>query len=372
MTATPQVWFVLPSASEANCRRNLPAWRDQGYRIALLQDRARFEADCDAVITRDRYPGWGASVNALWREVVPESCPVIVAGGDDMLPDPSRRAHEIAQEFLDHFAGDFGVMQPTGDTYARTEHICGSPWIGRHWMQRMYQGTGGMPEWYTHQWADDELYWVSRCAGRFWQRPDLTQFHDHFLRRDEPAPRYWVESAGAHNERDCLTFIARSRAGFPAAAPADEPGLLDLRVIDPAATARAEAAYRASVGAHGEQNEADRRMRAALQQCAQSSHRRVAVYGAGQHTRRLGGALLDPTVEVAAIIDDDPERIGSRLWNYPIVSPEEALSLGLDAVILSSDAMEDRLRLGAAPLERAGVVVIGLYDNEHSATKVGA
>ena len=110
--SSPEVWFVLPTANAENCRAHLPAWRDQGYRIALLQDRIRFEADADAVLTRNSYPGWAASVNTLFREAVPRSCPVIVAGGDDMLPDPTKRAGDIAEEFLDYFGGDFGVMQP--------------------------------------------------------------------------------------------------------------------------------------------------------------------------------------------------------------------------------------------------------------------
>ncbi|USN97935.1 MAG: hypothetical protein H6810_07000 [Phycisphaeraceae bacterium] len=360
----PQVWFVLPSANAENCRRRLPAWRDLGYRIAVLQDRVRFEAPCDVVIRRDRYPGWGASVNAMFREVVPADCPVIVSGGDDMLPDPSRRAGEIAEEFLDHFAGSFGVMQPTGDDFEATAQICGSPWMGREWLERMYAGRGGMSEAYVHQYADDELFWVSRCASRLWIRPDLTQRHEHFRRTNEPAPRYWAESAGANDEADCLTFIARSRAGFPGASPADEPGLLDMDVFEREYTGRAEAWYRSRYAGSGDtahNAEPSRRMRDALALCAAEGLHRVAIFGAGQHTARAADALRDPPVEIAAIIDDDADRIGRRLWNFPIVSRERAIELNLDAVVLSSDAMEARLVGRAAPLASAGVRVVSLY-----------
>lgn len=352
------VWFVLPTANEANCRAHLPAWRDMGYRVALLQDRARFGADADAIVEVAEYPGWGASVNRLFREVVPGSCDVIVAGGDDMLPDPTKRADEIRDEFLEHFGGSFGVMQPMGDDFEATRTICGSPWLGRAWMTRMYGGTGGMPEAYVHQWADDELYWVSRCAGAFWERRDLTQRHEHFLRKGEPAPAYWAESAGRNDERDCLTFIARSRAGFPGAA--ETGGVLDMSVFAREYGDRAERAYAERYGS-GASRIAGEKMRAALAACARAGHGRVGIFGAGQHTRRAGEALCTPEVMLVAIIDEDPARVGTTMWGLPVVSVADALGLGLDAVVLSSDSMEDRLLAAARPLEAIGVRVVSLY-----------
>ncbi|MEM9373079.1 MAG: hypothetical protein AAGA55_05490 [Planctomycetota bacterium] len=368
ITTTAHVWYLMPSANPANAARSVPAWQDQGYRVAVLQDRTRFDIRCDALLTRERYPGWAGSINALFREVVPPDCRVVVAGGDDMFPDPDRRAPEIAGSFLDHFAGDFGVMQPTGDDFEATRTICGSPWLGRSWMERMYQGRGGLCEAYHQQWADDELFWVSRCAGRFLPRPDLTQRHDHFLRSDLPAPQYWVESAAGHDESDCLTFIARSRAGFPGAAPRDEPGLLDIGVFKRAYRGRAENAYRERYAAL-DTGPAER-LGEALDRCDREGASRVAIYGAGQHTHRAGAALRSPPVDILAIIDDDPARIGGRLWNYPVVSLEHALGMGLDAVVLSSDAMEHRLMERAAAFLERGVEVRSLYT--HDARPIGA
>lgn len=338
-----------------------------GYRIAVLQDRERFEAPADVIVTADRYPGWGATVNRLFREVVTEACPVIVSGGDDMLPDPDHSAGELAEQFIERFAGTFGVMQPTGDEFEQTGTICGSPWLGRAWMERMYRGHGGMPECYVHNWADEELYWVAKCSGRLWQRPDLTQRHEHFRRRGESAPDYWIDSAARHDERDCLTFIARRAAGFPGAEPVDEPALLDLGVLARAYAGKAEEAYKAHHGEHG--SEASDRLGAALDALHADGCERVAIFGAGQHTRRCGDTLCRPPVSILAIIDESPERIGTRLWNYPVVSPAQALTLGLDAVVLSSDAMEDRLRGAAQPLANAGVRVVGLYESVKLALK---
>jgi hypothetical protein len=367
-TRRPEVWYLMPSASASNAARSVPAWRGQGYRVAILQDRARFDIDCDALIRRDQYPGWAASINALWREAVPDDCPVVVGGGDDMFPDPDRRAHEIAEEFIDHFGGTFGVMQPTGDDFEATRTICGSPWLGRDWMRRMYAGRGGLCESYFQQWADDELYWVSKCAGRYWGRADLCQRHEHFLRAGAPAPVYWVESAAGHAEQDCLTFIARSRAAFPGAAPVNEPGLLDRAVFERGYTGRAEAVYAAKHGRTDE--EPSRRVVRALRACADGGHRRVALYGAGQHTHRAGEALRAPPVDVVAIIDDDPARIGGRLWNYPVVSRDEAVGLALDAVVLSSDAMEPVLLGRASVLQSLGVAVQSLYGAQAQSTGV--
>lgn len=364
-----EVWYLMPSANAANAARCVDAWRGQGYKVAILQDRLRFDADCDAVVRRDEYPGWAGSINTLYREVVPDSCHVMVAGGDDMLPDPTARASEIADQFLDHFGGTFGVMQPTGDDFEATRTICGSPWLGRDWMRRMYRGTGGLCDAYHQQWADDELYWVSRCAGRFQDRPDLTQHHDHFLRKGKPAPAYWVASAAGHDEQDCLTFIARSRSGFPGAAPIGQPGLLDLGVFRDSYRGRAESSYRARHG--GTDDRASRRLAAALGDCARENLARVAIYGCGQHTHRAGDAFRSPPVEIAAFIDDDPDRIGGRLWNYPIVSPEDAITLGIDAVVLSSDAMEACLIERSAMFAGRGIRVIPLYQSHSEVARCG-
>lgn len=353
------VWYLMPSASPVNAAKTVPAWQSQGYRVGILQDRTRFETEADAVVTADQYPGWSASINRLFREVVPQSCRVVVAGGDDMYPDPKCTAQEIADQFMERFQGTFGVMQPMGDRFEATQTICGSPWLGRSWMERMYGGAGGLSEAYHQQWADDELYWVSKCAGRLWERPDLTQYHDHFLRNQTAAPNYWVESAASHSESDCLTFIARSRSGFPGSAPSDEEGLLDHSVFRREYAGRAEQIYRSKHGSTP--NDANQRMTAALESCARNGRLRVALYGAGQHTRRVGDALRSPPVEVVAIIDDDPDRTGGLLWNFPVVTRIQALDMGVDAIILSSDSMEQTLRERTSEFSARGIEIYSLY-----------
>jgi len=366
----PEVWYILPSANPDLCAQNLPAWRERGYRVALLQDRVRFEpsreSGVEAIVTRDRYPGWTSSINVLFREAVPENVQVVVAGGDDMLPDADHTASELAEQFLEHFGSSFGVMQPIGDEFEQTRTICGSPWLGRSWMESMYGGTGGMCEAYHQAFGDDELAWVARCMHSLWMRPDLTQYHDHFRRRGDAAPAYWVESAAAHDRGDCLTFIARAHAGFPGAEPL--PGSMvprqqmDLDVFRREYDGKAEQLW-SERHAGDANNEASDRMARALALCAQRGLWRVAIYGAGQHTRRTGSALCTPPVEIVCVIDDDSERIGTRLWNYPIISMRGAIEQthAIDAVVLSSDSMEDRLRDGASRLAAKGIAIVGLY-----------
>lgn len=78
---------------------------------------------------------------------------------------------------------------------------------------------------------------------------------------------------------------------------------------------------------------------------------RIALYGAGRHTRRLRDAL-ELTPEVVGVVDDRAGETGgpgASLWGYPIVKPERCGELGIQAVIVSSDEYEDQM------LERAAI-----------------
>ena len=359
-----EVWLVLPSANREHCARNLPRWRERGYRIAILQDQIRFDAPADRLLELESYPGWAASVNLLFRETLPASASLIVAAGDDMLPDPAHSATQLAEQFFERFADGFGVMQPSGDDFEqRGGTFCGSPWMGRAWMEQMYGGRGGLCDAYYHNWADEELYWVSRCTGKLWLRPDLTQHHDHFRRRGESAPRYWVKSAADHEQHDALTFVARANAGFPGATPAGAEDMLDRREFAAAYDGKAEARLVQMLGGESTGNaSAGARLGEALDCCRDAGFERVAVYGAGQHTERCGSALRSPPVEVVAILDDDSARIGGRLWNYPVIQPDASHAARFDAVVISSDAMEDRLAARAASVFGPSMPVIRLYE----------
>jgi|GEM_PF-844730 len=372
--AEPEVWLAIPSANAENCRRNLPEWRTRGYRIAVLQDGAREDVPADEIVVVDDYPGWPGSVNVLLERAVPRSADIIVTGGDDMLPDPDHSASDLGRAFFEHFEGTFGVMQPHGDVYKGTATYCGSPWLGRDWCDRMYAGRGPLCEAFTHNWADMELYWVARCLGRLWVRDDLTQYHDHFSRRGEAAPDYWTNSATRHDQQDTLTFIARAATGFPGHEPV--PGangspapVFDRELFEREYKDTARRHWAMKFGRIDVPHLDQRLMAESLELCAQRGESRVVIYGAGEHTTRVGAALASPPVEIVGIVDDNPGRQGQRLWGLEIVSKDRAIELGAKAAILSSDTFEDKLWEGAAPLREAGLTVHRLYGEQSVSTE---
>lgn len=106
------------------------------------------------------------------------------------------------------------------------------------------------------------------------------------------------------------------------------------------------------------------RARGAIEACADRGYRRVALYGAGTHTRALGPLLMQPRVEIVCIIDDNASLHGTKLWGFPIVSLEAAAALRPDAVIISANSIEEKLWANAAPLREAGIPVIRLYGGD--------
>jgi hypothetical protein len=123
-------------------------------------------------------------------------------------------------------AATFGIMQPTGDDWSDgmgriIERIAGSPWMGRSWCERINQGNGPLWHEYRHNWADQELQLVAQKYGAFWQRPDLTHYHDHSWRRPGNAgnwdPHQQWFSADYLKMRPL--FEQRQRHGFPGSEP---------------------------------------------------------------------------------------------------------------------------------------------------------
>ena len=229
-----RVWFVIPSKRplvEAN--KSLDKWRERGYRLALWRDEGDdLHPQCDLLMVSSPYPGWGGSVNVLGRMVLerdPE-CNWIVTGGDDTYPDPTHDPADIARECEERFGGTLGTMQPCGDPWGEEnryyqqhftkprhiERIAGSPWIGREYFLQANMGDGPIWAEYRAMYDDQELQEVATKQGLFWQRRDLTHYHDHWTRKNEPFPefsRYW--NSPAHFESNRALFNRRKAAGFP-------------------------------------------------------------------------------------------------------------------------------------------------------------
>ena len=215
------VWYAIPSAlPSAAAMECIQEWMGMGYKVAVFRDKGTPPLPVD-ICMEGEYPGYASAVNALVREILerePET-EWIVTGGDDMVPDLDTPPDEIARQCSAHFGGTLGVMQPTGDTFGTDESgLCAaervtiSPWMGREWCQRSYNGNGPLCEEYEHYFVDEDLHDVASGLGLLRHRPDLTHFH-----------RWWRRVGGdepEHMDRHSYTdgrgiFMRRKKEGFP-------------------------------------------------------------------------------------------------------------------------------------------------------------
>lgn len=218
-----RAWLVLPSARPApEVARIIDAWRAQGYRTAILRD----QVDVDAALYPDLtyfsvpvfggYPGYAMAVNYLVKQIIESYSDAewFIAAGDDTLPDPTKRADDIAAECKAHFAelhsqgsrlctDTFGVMQPIGDKWGDQrgpyiERIAGSAWIGRDFCRLMNKGQGPLYPGFKHMFVDEALRDVAVRLGVYWERPDLTHYHEHWGRRKPGRPMPSVDRMPDH------------------------------------------------------------------------------------------------------------------------------------------------------------------------------
>jgi len=239
-------WYCIPSKRPpAEAIPNLARWRDMGYEVLLQRDPGE-GAVADFRTVERPYAGYAEAVNHLTRIALDEGAGWIVTGGDDMTPDPNKRAEEIAAECIDHFRfgkgcptsddGTWGVMQPTGDrwlvngpgTKPGSECVAGSPWMGREWCLRINQGRGPLWPEYFHCGEDEELMEVAIKYGVFWQRPDLTHFHNHWGRPREGErmglasrmPEFLTRANSREEWQKMKKLLAeRKAAGWPGTEP---------------------------------------------------------------------------------------------------------------------------------------------------------
>lgn len=214
--------MICPTADPKKAAENFPRWRAMGYKIAALVDDKKYVGtdEVNAVIhPAEPYAGYPWAI----RQIL-VACPDInlfVAAADDMHPDPTLRAEQIAEQFFAHFPDGIGVMQPTGDPFmtdaqgrSAAARICGSPWMTRSFAMRLYRGTGPFHPGFQHLWADEDLQNVAIKHGWLWQRGDLTQYHDHYTRRGDKRPSQMVIASTCHRHDEAL-FRERQAAGFP-------------------------------------------------------------------------------------------------------------------------------------------------------------
>lgn len=218
------VWYCIPSARPAaEVEKAMAWWRFRGYKVALFRDEDAKDVPGVRNI-HGKYLGYAKAVNLLARIVLADDpdCGWVVTGGDDILPDPCKSADEIARECEVYFGGTLGVMQPTGDRHLEeadgrcaAERVCVSPWLGRDWCERGYNGRGPLCEEYFHFFVDEDLHNVATRLGLLWHRVDICQHHNFWGRTPgNPRPEHLKRAAAQWKEARDL-FFARKAAGFP-------------------------------------------------------------------------------------------------------------------------------------------------------------
>jgi hypothetical protein len=170
-----------------------------------------------------QYHGYAYAVNLLAQIVLRDdpSCEWVVTGGDDILPDPTKTADEIARECRVYFNGTLGIMQPTGDRFMEdaagkcaAERVCVSPWLGREWCERGYEGRGPLWPEYFHFYVDEDLHNVAQRHGILWHRRDLNQHHHYWGRTGGQRPAHLAKAQAGWADGKRL-FEQRRAADFP-------------------------------------------------------------------------------------------------------------------------------------------------------------
>jgi hypothetical protein len=218
---TEQVWLAMPSANIEMACKTFPEWRKRGYKIAVIcpdKLKQEYETIVDLIVLESEtggYAGWPKSVNYLSK--ILKNVDIIIAAGDDMYPDENHSAQELRKQFLEHFGGTLGVMQPYGDKFGsmackECEQICGSAWLGREFRNRVNMGSGPFWEQYFHMYADTELYQVAKKHGCLWIREDLSQYHAHRLRKHH---RFMPTIPGGNLNVAEKLYFQRKQQNFP-------------------------------------------------------------------------------------------------------------------------------------------------------------
>ncbi|MCM8537804.1 MAG: methyltransferase domain-containing protein [Lentisphaeraceae bacterium] len=70
-------------------------------------------------------------------------------------------------------------------------------------------------------------------------------------------------------------------------------------------------------------------------------YKNIAIYGAGQHTKKISQALANSPINIVCIIDDSPDN--KKLLHWNILSLSQSILEDIDAILFSSDSIENQL-----------------------------
>lgn len=209
------IWVVWPTIHIDKSKEMIQFWHEWGYKVGVLVNPPHKNTDlieADRVVVQDKWKSFPVAANILCKEMPGD---IVVVVGDDVYPDPEHSAQEIGNDFKEKFPDLFGVMQPIGDKYGWTHKCAVSPWIGKGFIKKAYNGNGPYWQGYFHYFSDQELQEYATKLGVFEQREDLIQYHDHWQRKENPKRPPHLMEANRQWARDQRTFKKRLIKGFP-------------------------------------------------------------------------------------------------------------------------------------------------------------
>lgn len=121
----------------------------------------------------------------------------------------------------------------------------------------------------------------------------------------------------------------------------------------------AAAAWRG--GANAYPNLAVERLMRVLTTLAADGVARVALWGAGEHTRRVAGHLAAAPAAIVGLLDDNVKLHGTHIGPYRVHAPDDVLRMGAQAVVISTDRAEETLWRQRGRIEQRGIPVKRLY-----------
>lgn len=235
-----------PTVSITRSNDTAREWARMGWQVAVAidADLPEWAVTPDKIVSHvppllvREWGGYYSAVSYMARALcLSHKADIVVAGADNIYPDPQAKAVVVGAAFATKFPNGFGVLQPIRDAYSvsrrgdsardympgRSMHAtpptterCESPVLGRAWILDMYQGKGPYSEKYRQYFGDVELHDVAQKMGVLWKNPQILHRRDHWARPGggdmQPHQR---ANFDRWYEKDYAMYRARRHREFP-------------------------------------------------------------------------------------------------------------------------------------------------------------
>ncbi len=318
-------------------------------------------------------------------EVPPDPTPPPAVSSTQEGPAEVVRAEPRIRELLDH--REFARAAAELEKMIRPEDPPPTRFMLSLALAKVYQGAGDIPA--ASRWYEKCLEWDAELVYHYARMLETTQpgqaaavlrramdslrnipsqMPDSHLNRFRAIVKPWAEHLARQHTRIALDqAAARYRSGHaeeaaaglaPLLADPDSSGLSRgamlyrfVQSVCGEALQRAQDSLRQFTAAH---------VRTTWGALPAAGIRAVAIFGAGQHTAWLARVTQDaPGPRVVAVLDDRPST--GTFWGLAPVAPDTWQPAGADAIVLSSDVIQDRLRQRCVQLYGRDLRTVDLY-----------